>query len=66
MLSRALVFPIIDPEFKLNGTTLVLYYDSLDLSFEKYTYLYNKRLYNWLTEDLWYEPYNPGQEKFNK
>ena len=38
MLSRALVFPVIDPEFKLNGTTLVFYYDTLDLSFEKYTY----------------------------
>lgn len=39
-------------------------YDEYDIV--EYAYLYNKCLYNWLIEDLWYKPYNPGWEKFNK
>ena len=30
---------------------------------EKNVYLYNKRFYNWLIEDLQYELHNPGWEK---
>lgn len=36
-----------------------------EYNLEKYAYLYNKRLYNWLIEVLKYEPYNPEWEKFN-
>jgi hypothetical protein len=33
---------------------------------EKYAYLYDKKLYNWLIDDMGGEPYNPEWEKFNK
>ena len=32
---------------------------------EKYAYLYDKRLYKWLIEDMRCKPYNPEWEKFN-
>ena len=41
-----------------------IHYDEYELI--EYAYLHNKCLYNWLIEDLRYEPYNPGWEKSNK
>ena len=41
-----------------------IHYDEYELV--EYAYFFNKCLYKWLIETLWYESNNPGWEKFNE